>query len=93
MSGTGDSSTSPGRFRFDRCADGRRSDDPWVVATPMRARDAERLSKAASLRDDPDVRAFEARVPAWASEGHALVTWMPLELQDIVRGALRSLRG
>lgn len=66
-------------------------DDPYVVATPFRPRQGDWVGQSERMANDPHVHAYLARVPGWASEGHALVVWMPLDLDDIVRGALRLL--
>jgi hypothetical protein len=66
--------------------------DPWVLATPMLARRSNWLERKPEMREDPDVRFFAERVPGWAERGHALAVWIPLDIRDIVGGALRVLR-
>lgn len=45
--------------------------DPWVVATPRLARRSNWIERKPEMREDPDVRFFAERVPAWAERGHA----------------------
>ncbi len=66
-------------------------EDPWVLATPMLARDSHWLRRKPHMRTDPDVRFFLDRVPGWAEQGHGMSVWLPLDLRDIVGGGLQIL--
>lgn len=61
---------------------------PWVVRSAATPHDASRLRR---LEHDPDVRFYSQLNPRFA-QGEALLTWMPLDVANIVGGIFRTLR-
>jgi hypothetical protein len=64
-------------------------ENPWVVRSAATPRDARRLRR---LESDPHVRFYTELNPRFA-EGQALLTWIPLDLTNIIVGVLRTLKG
>ncbi|MEM9387412.1 MAG: hypothetical protein AAGA68_20315 [Pseudomonadota bacterium] len=65
-------------------------DDPWCISTPLRCRDASWVRRSRTLSESEEAQYYAARVPGWASAGHALAVWIPLDLSNIL-GAIWRL--
>jgi hypothetical protein len=65
-------------------------EDKLLVRAVSRLANPERLREALSLQDDPDVRFYLDRNPRLGE--HAMLFWVPLDLDNVCRGAARILK-
>jgi hypothetical protein len=63
--------------------------DRLLVRSTSRLADPERLKASQSLKDDPDARFFVEQNPDF--EQFYMLVWVPLDLGNLARGAVRAL--